>query len=85
MPAFFDSYFWSFSNPELWVGVGLLLFVAILVRAGVPKMIAAQLDAKAPPSRPTWTRPPGCGPKPRPCWPISASSVRTPNVRLPRC
>lgn len=47
MPAFFDSYFWSFSNPELWVGVGLLLFVAILVRAGVPKMIAAQLDAKA--------------------------------------
>jgi F-type H+-transporting ATPase subunit b len=47
MPAFFNAEFWSFSNPELWVGVGLLLFIAVVVRAGVPKMVAGMLDAKA--------------------------------------
>lgn len=47
MPAFFNAEFWSFSNPELWVGVGLLLFIAVVVRAGVPKMAAGMLDAKA--------------------------------------
>ena len=34
MPAIFDSHFWSLSNPELWVGVGLLIFLGILYAAG---------------------------------------------------
>lgn len=47
MPVFFDPHFWSFSNPELWVGVGLLLFLAVAVFAGVPKLVAGMIDAKA--------------------------------------
>lgn len=47
MPAFFEAEFWNFSNPELWVGVGLLVFFGILVWAGVPKLIAGILDGKA--------------------------------------
>lgn len=47
MPAFFSAEFWNFSNPELWVGVGLLLFFGILVWAGVPKLVAGMLDSKA--------------------------------------
>lgn len=46
MPAFFESHFWDLSNPEFWVGVGLLLFFGIVwwkARA----MIAGMLDAKA--------------------------------------
>ena len=42
MPAFLDP-----KEAEFWVGVGLLIFLAILVFAGVPKMIAAALDAKS--------------------------------------
>lgn len=47
MPAFFSAEFWNFSNPELWVGVGLLLFFGILVWAGVPRLVAGMLDSKA--------------------------------------
>jgi F-type H+-transporting ATPase subunit b len=47
MPAFFHPEFWALDNAELWVGLGLVLFLAILVVAGVPKLIAAQLDASA--------------------------------------
>lgn len=47
MPAFFEAEFWSFSNPEFWVGVGLLLFFAIVIYAKVPGMIAGVLDGKA--------------------------------------
>ena len=47
MPHFFEAYFWNISNPELWVGIGLVLFFVILVVAGVPKLVAGQLDAKA--------------------------------------
>ncbi|MSP93762.1 MAG: ATP F0F1 synthase subunit B [Alphaproteobacteria bacterium] len=34
-------------DPELWVGVGTLLFFAILLWQKVPKMIASALDARA--------------------------------------
>ena len=47
MPAFFEAEFWSLANAELWVGVGLLIFLGILVAAGVPKIAARALDAKA--------------------------------------
>jgi F-type H+-transporting ATPase subunit b len=47
MPHFLDPHMYSLSSAELWVGVGLLLFFAILVLAGVPKMIARVLDEKA--------------------------------------
>lgn len=47
MPAFLHAEFWNFANPELWVGVGLLIFLGIVVYAGAPKKIAAALDAKA--------------------------------------
>lgn len=46
MPALFEAHFWDLSNPEFWVGVGLLLFFGIVwwkARA----MIAGMLDAKA--------------------------------------
>jgi F-type H+-transporting ATPase subunit b len=45
MPAFFHAEFWSLTNPEFWVGVGLLAFFGIVwwkARA----MIAGMLDAK---------------------------------------
>ena len=41
MPAFLNP-----ANAEFWVGVGLLIFFGILIAVGVPKMVAAQLDAK---------------------------------------
>lgn len=47
MPVFFSPEFWTLSNPELWVGVGLILFFAVAVFAGVPKMVGGMLDAKA--------------------------------------
>ena len=47
MPAFFDPHLYDLSNAELWVGVGLILFLAILVVAGVPKLVAGRLDATA--------------------------------------
>ena len=47
MPAFFDAHLYDLANAELWVGVGLLIFLGILVAAGVPKIAARALDAKA--------------------------------------
>ena len=47
MPAFFTAHFWNFAEPEFWVGIGLFLFLAVVVFVGVPKMIAGQLDAKS--------------------------------------
>ena len=48
MNMFFEwAEFWNLQNPELWVGVGLVLFLGILVLAGVPKLIAGHLDATA--------------------------------------
>lgn len=48
MPYFFDfNYFFRLDNAELWVGVGLLLFFGVLILAGVPKLAADFLDAKA--------------------------------------
>lgn len=46
MPAFFEAHFWDLTNPEFWVGVGLVFFLGIVwwkARA----MIAGMLDAKA--------------------------------------
>lgn len=46
MPAFFEGHFWDLSNPEFWVGVGLLIFLGIVwwkARA----MIAGMIDSKA--------------------------------------
>ncbi len=48
MPHFLDfDYFYRLDNPELWVGIGLLLFIGIVVFVGVPKLVAGALDAKA--------------------------------------
>lgn len=48
MPAFFEAEFWNLANAELWVGVGLVAFLAIvIVVAKAPKAIAAMLDARA--------------------------------------
>ena len=44
---FFNPHLYDLSNPELWVAVGLLLFLAIVVIARVPGLIAGQLDARA--------------------------------------
>ena len=47
MPAFFEAEFWNLANPEFWVGVGLILFFAIVIYAKAPQMIGGVLDAKA--------------------------------------
>ena len=47
MPAFFEGHFWALDNPELWVAVGLIAFFVIVAIAGVPKLVAGTLDAKA--------------------------------------
>lgn len=47
MNMFMEPGFWSLGSAELWVLVGLLIFVAIVVVAGVPKMVAKALDDKA--------------------------------------
>ena len=44
MPVFLTGEFWSLSNPELWVGVGLLIFFSILIAVGVPKLAGGKLD-----------------------------------------
>jgi len=46
MNLIFEHGIWSFANAEIWVGVGLLIFFGILIAAGVPKLVAGQLDAK---------------------------------------
>ena len=47
MPAFFEGEFWNIANPEFWVGVGLILFIAIVIWAKAPAMIAGKLDETA--------------------------------------
>jgi F-type H+-transporting ATPase subunit b len=47
MPAFFDMEFWNLANPELWVAVALLIFVAIIFRTGAHKIALNHLDAKS--------------------------------------
>ena len=47
MPAFLTSHFYNLSEPELWVGIGLLIFIGIAIAAGVPKLVAGTLDARA--------------------------------------
>jgi F-type H+-transporting ATPase subunit b len=47
MPAFFEAEFWKLSNPELWVAIGLLIFIAILWKAGAFKLVLGGLDEKA--------------------------------------
>ena len=47
MNIFLEEGVLSWGNAELWVGIGLLLFFAILLWAGVHKLVAQQLDAKA--------------------------------------
>ena len=48
MPAFLHGSFYDLSNAELWVGVGLLIFLGIVIFvAKAPKAINAALDAKA--------------------------------------
>lgn len=47
MPVFLTGEFWSLANPELWVGVGLLIFIGILIAAGVPKLAGGKLDDMA--------------------------------------
>ena len=42
MPTFLQP-----AEAEFWVGVGLLVFLGILVFAKVPRLIAGQLDARA--------------------------------------
>ena len=47
MPAFLELEFWKFDNPELWVAVGMIVFLAILWFAGAFKMVGSALDTKA--------------------------------------
>ena len=47
MPHFLDPHMYALDNPELWVAVGLIIFFGIVIAAGVPKLVAGLLDAKA--------------------------------------
>lgn len=47
MPYFLDPHMYNWGSSELWVGVGLLLFFAVVIAAGAPKLVARTLDAKA--------------------------------------
>lgn len=47
MPKFFDPSFWSLSSADFWVGVGLVLFFAIVVMAKAPKALTGALDGQA--------------------------------------
>jgi len=47
MNIFLKEGFFALDSSELWVALGLLLFFAILLWAGVAKLVAGQLDAKA--------------------------------------
>ncbi len=44
---FFNPHLYDLENPELWVAVGLFLFLAIVVFSGALKMVGGALDAKA--------------------------------------
>jgi F-type H+-transporting ATPase subunit b len=46
MFAYFSPEFWNLANPELWVGVGLVLFLGIVAWVGGHKIALGQLDAK---------------------------------------
>lgn len=46
MPAFLELAFYDLSNPELWVAVGLIVFLLVVVWAGAHKIAFGQLDAK---------------------------------------
>ena len=46
MPAFLTAEFWNLGNPELWVGIAFILFLAIVWFAGAFKIAGAALDAK---------------------------------------
>jgi len=48
MPAFLEfEHFYNLSNPEFWVAIGLIIFIGILVLAGVPRLAAGKLDEAA--------------------------------------
>ncbi len=47
MPAFLELEFWNLANPELWVAVGLLLFIGVVIWAGGHKLAAGHLDSHA--------------------------------------
>lgn len=36
-----------FGDPEFWVGIGTIVFIAVLLWRGVPAMMAKSLDARA--------------------------------------
>lgn len=44
---FFNPHLYDLANPELWVAIGLVIFFVIVAIAGVPKLVAGTLDAKA--------------------------------------
>lgn len=43
---FFNPHLYSLDNAELWVAVGLFIFLGILIAVGMPKTIAALLDGR---------------------------------------
>jgi len=47
MPAFFETAFWSAANTELWVAVGMILFLGVVYLAGGFKTAMGVLDAKS--------------------------------------
>ena len=47
MNMFFEPGFFSLDSAELWVGIGLVLFLAVCVFTGAFKLIGSALDAKA--------------------------------------
>jgi F-type H+-transporting ATPase subunit b len=47
MPAFLELEFWKLDNPELWVAIGLICFLAVVWFAGGFKIALGALDAKA--------------------------------------
>lgn len=47
MNLIFEDGIWNWASAEIWVGIGLVIFFGILIAAGVPKLVAGQLDAKA--------------------------------------
>lgn len=44
---FFNPHLYSLDNPELWVAIGLIIFLAICAFTGAFKMVGGALDAKA--------------------------------------
>lgn len=47
MNMFFEEGFFRLDSAELWVGVGLILFLAICLFTGAFKLVGSALDAKA--------------------------------------